>query len=165
MFVPFDQLPESSRIWIYQSARPLTSVETQAISSRLHSFIEGWAAHSTPLRASFTILYQQFIVLAADEDVSVASGCSIDESTQAMKEISEQYGLSLFNREAVTFMKNETLVIIPRVELRSAGKAGTWGANSLVFDMTINRVGDLKSRWIVEAGNTWLKRYLDVAIA
>ena len=161
MFIPFNQLPESSRIWIYQASRMLTPVEVAAISGQLRAFTERWAAHNIPLQASFTISYQRFIVLAANEQVNAASGCSIDESVHLMKEIEKQFSLDLFNRDAVAFLIKENVMVIPVAALRATLAEGKWNSSSQVFDISTKTVGDLKNRWPVSACDTWLKRYLD----
>ena len=40
MFVPFDSLPEESKIWIYQSNRKFSDEEIQEIEKDLTSFLE-----------------------------------------------------------------------------------------------------------------------------
>jgi hypothetical protein len=57
MFIPFDNLPEESRIWIYQSNRKFSDEEIAEIESDLKSFIENWSAHGTSLEASYLLKY------------------------------------------------------------------------------------------------------------
>jgi hypothetical protein len=47
MYVPFENLPEESKIWVYQSNRKFSDTEFSEIES-LH-FLENWAAHGTSL--------------------------------------------------------------------------------------------------------------------
>ena len=42
MYVPFESLPEESRIWIYQSNRKFSDDEIQEIERDLTSFLEDW---------------------------------------------------------------------------------------------------------------------------
>ncbi len=49
MYVPFDTLPDESRIWIYQSSRKFQENEIALITNRLEQFIAQWAAHGKPL--------------------------------------------------------------------------------------------------------------------
>jgi hypothetical protein len=163
MYTPFNQLPDSARVWIYQADRKLTTTEMNAISGRLRSFMDEWTAHNMPLQASFTIAHDQFIILAADE--SRASGCSIDESVRTIKEISQEHSIDLLNRGLVTFKIKELSMIIAVGDLQSALQEGKWNRESLVFNLTVKTVGELKHKWIVPAGETWLRRYLDQVIA
>ena len=55
MYTPFENLPEDSKIWIYQSNRKLTDDEVTAITAKCQEFVENWAAHGTSLEASFLL--------------------------------------------------------------------------------------------------------------
>jgi hypothetical protein len=160
MFVPFDVLEDSARVWIYQSGRKFTETERNTISQTLSSFTQQWAAHGSPLKTSFTILYDQFIVLAVDENFNEASGCSIDSSVHVMQAMDEQYSLGLFDRTRVAFLKNSEVVMMKLSELPGALTENAWRQETLTFNNLITTKGELGTRWVVPAGETWLKRYL-----
>ena len=160
MFAPFETLDDSARIWIYQSGRKFTSAERNTISDALTAFTHSWVAHGNPLKTSFTILYDQFIVLAADENFNEASGCSIDSSVRVIRQLDEQFSLGLFDRTKIGFLKGEQLEMIPLNELPRALAEGQWSNNSLFFNNVIGSKGQLENGWIVAAHETWLKRYL-----
>ena len=82
MFVPFENLPEESKIWIYQSNRKFSDAEFSEIEMALQSFLEGWAAHGTSLESSYQLKYNRFIIIAVNQDVQAATGCSIDSSVE-----------------------------------------------------------------------------------
>lgn len=159
MYVPFDSLEDSARIWIYQAARKLTESEKNTISETLSAFTNQWVAHGNPLKTSFKIFHDQFIVLAADENFEQASGCSIDGAVRTIQEINNQYGLSLFDRTKVTFLKDEIMVIDSSDLLKSLEK-GIWKQDTLTFNNVLVTKGDLIKNWVVPANQTWLKRYL-----
>src|SRR5690349_21786948 len=98
MFVPFDSLPSSSRIWIYQSDKPFNSTQRQILSELLLAFTESWTAHGNPMKASFQLPYDHFIILAADEHYAEANGCSIDDSVRTIRVAAERTGLNLLDR-------------------------------------------------------------------
>jgi hypothetical protein len=50
--------------------------------SALQAFLENWAAHGTSLVSSYQLKYNRFIILAVDQDVQSATGCSIDASVE-----------------------------------------------------------------------------------
>jgi hypothetical protein len=52
MYVPFEDLPEESKIWIYQSNRKFSDAEFSEIETDLQAFLENWAAHGTSLVSS-----------------------------------------------------------------------------------------------------------------
>ena len=52
MFVPFESLPQESKIWIYQSNRKFSDQECAEIETNLQVFLQNWSAHGTTLEAS-----------------------------------------------------------------------------------------------------------------
>ncbi|MDX1602129.1 MAG: ABC transporter ATPase, partial [Salinimicrobium sediminis] len=95
MYVPFDTLPESSRVWIYQANRSFTDAELEEIEPKLQTFIQQWTAHGANLKASFEIKYKRFIILALDQKMNVATGCSIDESVRFIQQLEQDYNVDL----------------------------------------------------------------------
>lgn len=160
MFVPFDALEDSARVWIYQSGRKFTETEKKTISQTLSSFTQQWAAHGSPLKTSFTILYDQFIVLAVDENFNEASGCSIDSSVHVMKAMDEEYSLGLFDRTQVAFLKSGIVMMMKLSELPRGLAENIWQQETLTFNNLIMTKSELANKWIVPTRETWLKRYL-----
>ncbi len=78
MYIPFEQMPDHARVWVYQSVKPLDAPTQAALTEALEQFTRGWDSHGIPLWASFRLLHGHFIVLAVDETAKDASGCSID---------------------------------------------------------------------------------------
>ena len=159
MYVPFDALGDSARIWVYQSGRKFTETEKNTISETLSAFTHQWVAHGNPLKTSFKIFHDQFIVLAADESFNEASGCSIDGAMRVIQEIDRQFTLCLFDRTKVAFLK-EQINIINQVDLLKSLEQGIWNQDTPVFNNVLSVKGDLTTKWIVPANQTWLKRYL-----
>ena len=45
MFTEYKNLPDNSRVWIYQSDREFTAQEIDFISDKAKAFIESWTRH------------------------------------------------------------------------------------------------------------------------
>jgi len=161
MYIPFTSLPDSARMWIYQSPRPLQMEEVALINAHLHRFTENWAAHGTPLKSSYTIYFQRFIVIAVDETHHIASGCSIDASVSVIRELQSVLNLDLFDRMQIAFRDGSGMIasISPKA-FQSEIVEGNVNEDTLVYNNMIDRVGDLKSKWEVPVKNSWHKRYL-----
>lgn len=160
MYVPFDQLPEHSRIWIYQSDRKLTPAEKQQAEAVLENFCENWEVHKQDTRSSYNIEHDQFIILAIDEDYREASGCSIDSSVRKLKALQDHLGLSLFDRTKVAFLNGGTVVTHPLAKLKALFESGELNKNSITFDNLVPSRGDLSNTWKKPVEKTWLTKYL-----
>jgi hypothetical protein len=163
MFVEFDSLQDTARVWVFQAARELTSPEQSIISKALHAFTQQWTAHNQPLMSSFKIFYNQFVVLTADESFNEASGCSIDAATRIMQQLDQELQVGLFDRTQIAFYANGKVQVFALAELTKRLDAGFWNETSLVFNNVVQSKGELTTHWMVPAQNTWLKRYLNKA--
>ena len=94
MLTSFDQLDTSSKVWVYQSTSELTTDQTVTIKELLTDFVTQWNSHGADVTGAFDLLYDRFIILAADDRNSV-SGCSIDSSVSVIREIETKLNLSL----------------------------------------------------------------------
>jgi hypothetical protein len=160
MHVPFAEISPASRIWIFQADRPMTAEEMNMAETKLLDFTERWAAHGQPLKTSFSIRYNQFIILAADEGHQNASGCSIDSSVRTLKEIEETAGIQLLARNLVAFMIKDQVLQVPLTALKEKFREGILKEDTLTFDNLINTRGQLEAAWLIPAGKSWVKRYI-----
>ncbi|VAW25953.1 hypothetical protein MNBD_BACTEROID06-1290 [hydrothermal vent metagenome] len=159
MFLPFNQLPESARVWIYQSNRDLATSEQDAIAELLTTFCDGWSAHGAGLKSSFQILHGRFIVIAVDETYNLATGCSIDASVNQIKHIENKFELNFMDRTQVAFYIDKKLYIESLSAIKSKVQEGVISAETKTFNNLVQTVGDFNSGWMVSANNSWLKRY------
>jgi hypothetical protein len=160
MYVPFNSIPDHSRLWIYQSNRKFTSDEVSIISDALLAFTKQWSAHGEPLLTSFDIRLEQFIILAADEKYVPPSGCSIDGAVRTIKDLGNRFAIDFFDRTATAFLRNEGVTLIPMTALKSHFNNGILNHESLVVNLLVSTKADLADAFVVPVSNTWLKRYL-----
>ncbi len=159
MFVPFDQMSPSSRVWVYQSNRPFTEDEKNSILSEAKTFIETWTVHNQTLKASCQLFHGQFLVLAVDESLNAASGCSIDKSVHFVQALGGQYQANLFDRTLQAFLMEGELHLIALKDIKAAVEAGQINAKTPAFNNLVGTIEQLHSQWIQPAGKTWLSRY------
>ena len=103
MRVDFKNMPDNSRIWIYQSDRDLNESEISIIDDKTTTFLDSWQAHGKNLECSYSIIYRRFIVIAVNENINPIGGCSIDYSLQLINDISDTIQTNLLNRLIVNY--------------------------------------------------------------
>ena len=69
MLVTFKELPDESRVWIYQSNRIFTNKELNYIRAYSCDFLNKWTAHGSDLQAGIDIPYDRFIVIGLNESI------------------------------------------------------------------------------------------------
>ncbi len=160
MYVSFDDMPGDARIWIYQADRAITEAEHAAMENELVHLCGEWSAHGSPLRTSFRIDYNQFIILAVDERAAGASGCSIDGTVRLLKDLRHRLGLDFFNRQVVAILEGHAIRLYPSSGLKTLFESGALTPESITFDNSLTTKADWVQRWRVPAKGSWLSRYL-----
>jgi hypothetical protein len=158
MWMPFDELPATARVWLYQTDRALSDAEIPYVQQVLDEQVARWAAHGQPLTGSARVLHGRFVVLAVDESQNGPSGCSIDASTHWFKELGAQFGLNFFDR-SVAYLDGETVRTVPTSGLKAAVAEGRIRPETPIFNPLVATLGEWKTGWQVPATASWLKRY------
>lgn len=159
MYIPFEQLPEDSRIWIYQSNRKFSDEELNEIETDLQLFITNWSAHGTGLEASFTTKYNRFIILAINQETQQATGCSIDASVSFIQKLEQKYQVDLLDKMNVTFKNGEHIAHKTLIDFKRMAKEKAVTANTIVFNNLINTIDELNNCWEVPASESWHSRF------
>jgi hypothetical protein len=159
MYIPFENLPDESRIWIYQSNRKFTDEEFAEIETAVRQFVEGWAAHGIGLEASYQLKYNRFIILAVNQDTQPASGCSIDDSVRFIQDLEQKYGVDLLDKMNVTFRNGEHIAHKTLADFKKMAKEKAVSENTIVFNNLVNTVGEWNDFWEIPAAESWHSRF------
>ncbi|MCI2227635.1 ABC transporter ATPase [Polaribacter sp. MSW13] len=160
MFTEYTNLPNNSRVWIYQSDREFTEKEVAFIAEKAEDFINQWTRHGDDLKGSFTIKYNQFLVLAVDESFNNVSGCSIDSSVRFIKALENELQLDLMNKMNVTFKDNDNVNLVKLPDFQKFAKDKKITSDTIVFNNMVNTKEDFENNWEVPAKESWHKRFL-----
>lgn len=159
MYIPFENIPDESRIWIYQSNRKLADDKVVAIEKKCLDFIENWSAHSTSLEASFVIKYNRFIVFAVNQEVQAATGCSIDSSVRFIQDLEKEYGIELLDKMNVTFKVGEHIAHKSLIDFKKMAKEKAVTSSTIVFNNLVNTKAEFLEFWEVPASESWHNRF------
>ena len=158
MFVEFDKMPDTSRIWIYQSNREFRSEEVNVITLNAKNFIENWTRHGDDLKGSFTIVYNRFVIIAVDENFANVSGCSIDASVRFIQQIQSELNVDLLNKLHIAFKTNDDVNSVSLNDFRSFIASDKITKDTIVFNNLVNTKADFESKWEVPAKESWHQR-------
>lgn len=153
--IPADFAPES-RVWIFQSSRAFIEKEQQQIDEQLHQFYSQWEAHGAPVKGWAKLLYNQFVVVMADETGTHVSGCSTDGMTRIIKSLERQYSVNFFDRLMITFLVNDKAEMLPFGQIQYAVDKGYIDADTLVFNNIATTKAELMDTWLVPLKESWL---------
>lgn len=159
MLIPFEEMPENARLWIYQAERKLTEKESELVKHNTELFLNQWKAHGQDLKSSFSLQYDQFLVITVDESFSQASGCSIDASVHLIQALESALSISFMTTNKVAFLQGDEINLFPFNELKAKASEKIIAPETLVFDNTVKNIAEFKSNWLRESSETWVGRY------
>ncbi len=138
-----DSLNNSARIWVYAFNRPLTENEAAIVQDAFRQFVGNWQSHGKPVRGAFQLLYDRFVILAAEEED--ISGCSIDGSVGVFKQLFAMHGLDALDASQIFYRKGERIESVSRAEFRELLETGMIDGECRVFDLSISRMEELRA--------------------
>lgn len=160
MFVPFSEISDQSKVWVYQMSREITASELGEVIATMEGFCSQWQAHGVPMKTSFDIAYNHFLILAVDENEASASGCSVDGLVRVLKELSEKMGIDFFDRTRAAFLINGKVDLYPISRLKELFSTGTLNASVNTFNNLVATKEEYLQNWRVKVADSWLARYL-----
>lgn len=159
MFVPFEEMPKDSRVWVYQADRNLTPAEAKLAEDNTQRFLEQWSAHGQGLKCSRVLLRNRFMVISVDENHHAASGCSIDSSVHFITELGQHLGIDWFDRSKIAFVLNNEVFIENHKDLKEKIAEGKINSDTLTFNNLVTNIEEFEKKWLIPAGDSWLGRF------
>ena len=160
MLVDFNTLPEESRVWIYQANRSFTDEEIEQIESKLDTFISNWTAHGSDLQSGYLIKYKRFIVIGLNQNLNMATGCSIDASVQFIQQLEKEYNVDLLDKMNVSYKQGDFVAYKTLVDFKKMAKEKAVSKNTIVFNNLVNNIMEFNENWEVPASESWHSRFM-----
>lgn len=157
--VPFEQLPGEARLWVFAASESIDEAAERDLLQRVDAFLEGWNAHGHPLVGARDWREGRFLFIAVDERSAPPSGCSIDALHRALKDFEHDRGVGLTDHIEVVYRGLDGGISrAARPAFAKLAKAGEVNLETVVFDTTITRKGDIEARFEVAARDAWHRR-------
>ena len=154
--VKFEDLPDTSRVWVFGSDRALAPDKAKILLGEVDGFLAGWKAHGEPLTVGRSWKHDRFLAVAVDQSTAGASGCSIDGLFRALKALEPRLGASMVTSGVVFFRGADgEITCSPRDRFAELGAEGKVSASTEVFDPTVTSLGEWRARFELKAGESW----------
>ena len=160
MRIDFKDLPNSSRIWIYQCNRSFSEHELLEIVSLLDQFLTQWTAHGADLKAAYEIRYNRFIIIGLDQSMNSASGCSIDASVHFIQSLEQKFQVDLLDKMNVSYKQGEFVAYKPLKDFKKMAKERAVSKNTVVFNNLVATKQEYLEHWEVPASESWHARFM-----
>ena len=159
--IPFSKMPKDSRIWIYQSNRKFLDIELNEINHSISNFLKSWTAHGNELLSSYEIKYGRFIIIALNEFVHSASGCSIDSCIHFVQDLEKKYKIDLLDKMNVAFKQGEYVTYKSINEFKELIKNNSVSKKTIVFNNLVVDISDYLENWEIPAEKSWHSRFFN----
>ena len=159
MIIDFKNIPDDSRIWIYQSSKDLSDSDIKIIDNKTTLFLENWKAHGNELQASYLIKERRFLVIAVNEKFNPIGGCSIDYSLQLVNDISTTINLDLLDRLSVNYRLENNIKSISLRDLKNKIKNKSFSPETIIFNTTVKTKKELSSDFELKISSSWLSKF------
>jgi hypothetical protein len=154
--VPFETLPDASRLWVFGVERALTEAEQEDFLSAVDRFLDTWMAHGFPLTSGRDWRWERFLLVAVDQASEPPSGCSIDAMVGVLRDHERRFGVRILDNTPVWFVGDDEVKRVSRAEFGRLAQEGAVGPDTVVFDNTVTSLRDARSgRWQGPARASW----------
>lgn len=155
------RLPESARMWLFGADRELEPAEERRLLGEVEAFLDRWKAHGHEMAAAFEWREGRFLIVGADDRVTVPSGCSIDALVRRLRDLERELEVALVGSAPVWYRDGSGIRRVSRARFRELAADGAVDAETTVYDMSLTRLSQLREgRWKLPAGESWHARYL-----
>ena len=154
--VPFEQLPDDARLWVFGVSESPSPDASDALLSLVDDNLAGWQAHGEPLTCARDWRDGRFLAVGVDQRSAGASGCSIDALYRSLQQLERTLGATLLAGGRVFYRDTEGHVqCVDRATYAARVREGSIGGDTPVFDTTLTRVGDYRARFERPASSSW----------
>jgi hypothetical protein len=159
--VPFETLPDSSRVWVFGSDKLLTEEGTKLLLDGVDAHLADWKAHGAPLTVGREWRDGRFLIVAVDQSTAGASGCSIDGLFRVLQQLERTAGASLVGGGRIFYRDNHGVVqSATRDEVAALAQSGVISKDTVVFDTTLTDLGTWRACFERRAKESWVKDLL-----
>jgi hypothetical protein len=155
---PLARMPDHARLWVFAAPRALSPAEAGVLEERISDFISRWHAHGHPVVGGWALEHDRFLLVAADEDATGVSGCSMDSLYDSLKALERELGVSLLDAASRVWYRDQDdeIQALTRPEFRALARSGKVGPETIVFDHTVATLGAVRAGgWEREMKDSW----------
>lgn len=161
--VPFSQLPDSARVWVFGADRPLVGAAADTLLASVDQFLSEWRAHGMPLRSARDWRDDRFLAVGVDVNEENASGCSIDGLFRTLQQLERVIGSRLVGGGRVFYRDDGAVATATREEFVARVKSGKIPRDTPVFDTSVTGAADWRTKFEQPASNSWASRYFSAS--
>ena len=154
--MPIEDLPDSSRTWVFGSDRTLDAAKSKVLMDAVDPFLQQWKAHGAELTVGRAWKHNRFLTVAVDQSTAGASGCSIDGLFRALKSLEPRLGASMVTSGLIFYCDaNGEIQSVDREQFVALGAQGKVNGRTRVYDPTVTNLAEWRARFELDLKDSW----------
>jgi hypothetical protein len=97
----------------------------------------------------------QWLLIAADEQHTQASGCSIDASVHVVRQLAERLGIDFFDRKRTAYIESDEVQVVPLHDFWAMRKAKLVHDDTQVFNSLAASLGAFRAQPFIPFADSW----------
>jgi len=159
--VRFEALPDSARVWVFASDRPLAGATADTLFGAVDEFLADWKAHGVPLRCARDWRDGRFLAIGVDVTAENASGCSIDGLFRTLQKLEREIGSRLVGGGRVFYRTKSGIETATRDEFAERIREGEVAHETPVFDTSVSGAAEWRTKFERPAGQAWTASFFE----
>ena len=143
MLTDYQTLSNESKVWIYPSSRKFYKEEIEELEEKIKQFVNGWKKEEENFKSSYQLLYNRFVIIAAEDENTSISSQDMDALVGFILELQNHYKIELLDRMNVCFKQGEYVQYKELKDFKKLLKNKSVSEKTIVF-----RQSDSKQRRI-----------------
>lgn len=157
----FNELPNSSKVWIYQSKDQLSEQLKADIIAIGTDFLNSWESHGSSIPSSIDIFHDQFVLISADDCGDGLCGRAKDAQVRLMQQLEIQLNVILTDRMLTAYKENNNIVSVNFNDFKKLANNNVINSETIVYNNLIETKEDFITNWETQAKNSWHKQFLN----
>jgi len=164
MRVRFEEIPETGRIWIFSSEKPLDQNDQSKIREKLEPFLERWKSEGKLFQSGFEIRENRFLIVGGNDTGFSLSGCTMDALQKFISKIGEELGSDFTTVPRFCFRSGDEIKVLSQAQFKDEILKGVINKDTIVFDNTIIKVNELQNSFEKRLQDSWHNRTLELTL-
>ena len=138
----------------------ISDLDIESLEKKIEVFLSSWTSHGDQLKVASKIKYNLFIIIALDQSCSTASGCSIDKLVNFIKNIENEYQISLLDRLDISYRDKNKISVLRLDDFKRKILEKKINNDTIVFNNLINLKSDLDYNWEIPINRSWHQKLI-----
>jgi len=160
MIVPFNEIPNLSKLWIFPSSRKFYPTEIPNIKKQIELFLDKWKNQKEELKCAYLLNYNRFIIISVDTSNINLTLETHDLLAAFILNLEKELQITLLDKINVCYKQGDFVQYKDIKDLKQLIKNKGVYKKTTVFNNMITTKEELKNYWEINIMDSWLSHLI-----